>query len=147
MVAFPLAHLAFPHLTFPPPPPRALPRLALPCPFFCLCLSLRALPLSLRDSLLSALPSLLFSSVLLFSFLFFRCFSSPADSGNFFSFRGASRCPQPVDKLLLHAPRLWALLWGCLEWRCDITSVSLLETRLESSLCARASSGPQRAVN
>lgn len=32
----------------------------------------------------------------------------------------------PFDKLLLlHAPaRLWALLWGSLEWRCDITSVS-----------------------
>lgn len=76
------------------------------------CSASPCLALSFAFAFLCGLCPFLFSlfPLLFFSFLFFRCFSSPADSGNFFSFRGASRCPQPVDKLLLHAPRLWALL-------------------------------------
>lgn len=71
--------LGFLHLAY------TLPRLAL---FFCHCLSLRALPLSLCALCHSSLSFLSF-------FLYFRCLSSLADSGNFFSFRGASSCLAP----------------------------------------------------
>lgn len=105
-----------------------VPCLALPCPFFCRCLSLRALPLSLRNSSLSS-P---FSS-LLFLFCFFVAFQARQTVAISFHFVAL-----PAARSLLTncccMPHVFGLCFGAPSSSAATLQVSLLETRLESSL-------------
>lgn len=127
MVAFPLPHLAFPHLTFLPP--RALPLLCLALPFLLpLPFSAGFAPFTVQ---LFILFSLLSSS---FLFCFFAAFQARQTVAISFHFVAL-----PAARSLLTncccMPHVFGLCFGAPSSGAATLQVSLLETRLESSLC------------